>query len=68
MIDVTTLVTVLGIVVVIGLVWVGGSVLSVKRLLGPQEAQVVEAVPGCVLAAMLAPMLVTGEATWSPWR
>ena len=63
MIDVATLATVLGLAVVVGLVRAGGSALSVRQLLGPQEAVVLEAVPGCLLAAMLAPMLVTGEAT-----
>lgn len=62
MIDVATMATLLGFFVVIGLVRVGRSV-SVKRPLGPHEVQVLEPIPGSVLAAMLAPMLVTGEAT-----
>lgn len=61
MIDVATLVTLVGMAVATYLTRVLGFVLLRKRTLGPQLTQVLNAAPGCVLIAVLAPTFVTGQ-------
>lgn len=53
MIDVATLVTIAGMAVV--------TYLLRNRTLGPQLTQVLNAAPGCVLIAVIAPKFVSGQ-------
>ncbi|MFK0092043.1 AzlD family protein [Pseudomonas sp. NPDC090592] len=61
MIDVATLTTIIGMAVVTYLTRALGFVLLRKRTLGPQLTQVLNAAPGCVLIAVIAPKFVTGQ-------
>lgn len=61
MIDIATLVTITGMAVVTYLTRALGFVLLRNRTLGPQPTQVLNAAPGCVLIALIAPKFVTGQ-------
>lgn len=61
MIDVATLVTVVGMAVVTYLTRALGFLLLRNRTLGPQLTQVLNAAPGCVLIAVIAPKFVSGH-------
>lgn len=61
MIDITTLVTILGMAVATYLTRAMGLALLRKRTLGPQLSQVLNAAPGCVLIAVIAPKFVSGH-------
>ncbi len=61
MIDVATLVTIAGMAVVTYLTRALGFLLLRNRALGPQLTQVLNAAPGCVLIAVIAPKFVTGQ-------
>ncbi|GLO13305.1 hypothetical protein PPUJ20028_18860 [Pseudomonas putida] len=61
MIDVATLVTLVGMAVVTYLTRVLGFLLLRNRTLEPQLAQVLNAAPGCVLIAVIAPKFVSGQ-------
>ena len=61
MIDVATLVTIVGMAVVTYLTRALGFLLLRNRTLGPQLTQVLNAAPGCVLIAVIAPKFVTGQ-------
>ncbi|MFV3288733.1 AzlD family protein [Pseudomonas sp. NY11955] len=61
MIDVATLVTILGMAVVTYLTRALGFLLLRNRTLGPQLTQVLNAAPGCVLIAVIAPKFVSGQ-------
>ena len=61
MIDVATLVTIVGMAVVTYLTRALGFLLLRNRTLGPQLTQVLNAAPGCVLIAVIAPKFVSGH-------
>ncbi|MBI6920800.1 MULTISPECIES: AzlD family protein [Pseudomonas] len=61
MIDVATLVTLVGMAVVTYLTRALGFLLLRNRTLGPQLTQVLNAAPGCVLIAVIAPKFVSGH-------
>lgn len=61
MMDITTMVTILGMAVVTYLTRIMGFLLLRKRAIGPQLTQVLEAAPGCVLIAVIAPKFVSGH-------
>ena len=61
MIDIATLSTIVGMAVVTCLTRALGFVLLRKHTLGPQLTQVLNAAPGCVLIAVIAPKFVTGQ-------
>ncbi|MDH0303291.1 MULTISPECIES: AzlD family protein [unclassified Pseudomonas] len=61
MIDIATLVTVLGMALVTYLTRALGFLLLRNRAMGPQFTQVLEAAPGCVLIAVIAPKFVSGH-------
>ncbi|NIE73523.1 AzlD family protein [Pantoea sp. Ap-967] len=61
MMDITPLVTILGMAVVTYLTRILGFLLLRKRAMGPQLTQVLEAAPGCVLIAVIAPKFVSGH-------
>ncbi|NIF27507.1 AzlD family protein [Pantoea sp. Tr-811] len=61
MMDITPLVTILGMAVVTYLTRILGFLLLRKRAMGPQFTQVLEAAPGCVLIAVIAPKFVSGH-------
>ncbi|KTT67253.1 membrane protein [Pseudomonas oryzihabitans] len=61
MMDITTLVTILGMAVVTYLTRIMGFLLLRKRANGPPLTQVLEAAPGCVLIAVIAPKFVSGQ-------
>jgi uncharacterized membrane protein len=61
MMDVSTLVTILGMAVATYLTRALGFLLLRKRTLGPQLTQVLNAAPGCVLIAVIAPKFVSGQ-------
>lgn len=61
MIDLPTLVTLVGMAVVTYLTRALGFLLLRNRTLGPQLTQVLNAAPGCVLIAVIAPKFVSGH-------
>ena len=61
MMDVSTLVTILGMAVATYLTRALGFLLLRKRTLGPQLTQLLNAAPGCVLIAVIAPKFVSGQ-------
>ncbi len=61
MIDVATLTTIAGMAVVTYLTRALGFLLLRNRTLGPQLTQVLNAAPGCVLIAVIAPKFVSGQ-------
>lgn len=61
MIDIATLFTIAGMAVVTYLTRTLGFVMLRKRTLGPQFTQVLEAAPGCVLIAAIAPKFVSSH-------
>lgn len=63
MIDVATLVTLVGMAVVTYLTRALGFLMLRNRTLGPQLTQVLNAAPGCVLIAVIAPKFVSGNPT-----
>ena len=61
MIDIATLTTILGMALVTYLTRALGFLLLRNRALGPQLTQVLDAAPGCVLIAVIAPKFVSGH-------
>lgn len=61
MIDIATLATILGMALVTYLTRALGFLLLRNRALGPQLTQVLDAAPGCVLIAVIAPKFVSGH-------
>lgn len=61
MIDLATLATIMGMAVVTYLTRALGFLLLRNRNMGPQLTQVLNAAPGCVLVAVIAPKFVTGH-------
>jgi len=61
MIDIATLTTILGMAMVTYLTRALGFLLLRNRTLGPQLTQVLDAAPGCVLIAVIAPKFVSGH-------
>ncbi|AHD15114.1 Branched-chain amino acid transport protein (AzlD) [compost metagenome] len=61
MIDVATLVTIVGMAVATYLTRALGFLLLRNRTPGPQLTQVLNAAPGCVLIAVIAPKFVSGH-------
>lgn len=61
MIDIVALFTLLGMAVVTYLVRALGLVVLRNHAMGPQFTQVLNAAPGCVLIALIAPKFVSGH-------
>lgn len=61
MIDFDTLATIMGMAIVTYLTRATGFLLLRNRRMGPQLTQVLNAAPGCVLIAVIAPKFVAGH-------
>lgn len=61
MIDATVLLAIIAMASVTYLTRVGGYLLLRNRTLGPRATAVMEAAPGCVLIAVIAPSFVSGH-------